>query len=54
MQHRMADAVIYYKTASGTSKVPLLIALIITLPATAVAGLACYQSFKHRNDKESW
>lgn len=50
----LADLVIYYTTASGHSEVPFIIALIITIPATVVTGLACYESFKHRNDKEPW
>jgi hypothetical protein len=50
----LADLVLYYNATSGHSKVPFIAALVITVPATIITGLAAYQSFKHRNDKEPW
>ncbi|HEY9712905.1 MAG TPA: hypothetical protein V6C72_05520 [Chroococcales cyanobacterium] len=50
----IADFGIYYTLGLKHNKAPLVAALIITIPATMLVGLAAYQSFKHRNDKEQW
>jgi len=47
----MAGLVLYYKVASGHSKVPFIVALVITVPATIIIGRSSYESTKHRNDQ---
>lgn len=50
----LADLALYYYHAKGHSKVPFIVSLIITVPATILVLMATYQTYHHRNDKEAW
>lgn len=48
------DAVIYYGQGKHHSIIPLIACGAVTLAASAIAIMATYETFKHRNDKEPW
>lgn len=48
------DVFFYYAQGLGHSWVPLGISSVATLVVGILAGMAIYETFKHRNDKEPW
>jgi membrane-bound metal-dependent hydrolase YbcI (DUF457 family) len=50
----LLDLVMYYSWSHRHSLVPLFISIALTIVVGIITGMAVYEVFKHRNDKESW
>jgi len=48
------DLALYYSWGPKHSLVPLFVSSALTIVVGVVTGLATYEVFKHRNDKEPW
>ena len=48
------DMVVYYSYGGHPSLLPAMICLVATLIVSIIVGMAEYEIFKHRNDKETW
>jgi hypothetical protein len=48
------DAAAYYSSGRHLSLIPVIVCTAVTLTVGTIAGLAEYEIFKHRHDKETW
>lgn len=48
------DAVLYYTVGRHHSKLPFVLAGVVTLAVGVIAALALYQTYRHRDDEEPW
>jgi hypothetical protein len=48
------DVVVYYSYGGHPSIIPDVLCLVATLVVGVIVGMAEYEIYKHRNDKEAW